>query len=677
MSLRYFPTICPYCGCGCGLYLVVKDGTVIGVEPWKEHPLGEGKLCPKGRNCYEYLYSKDRLKKPLLRKNGEFREISWEEALNIVSEKFKSVKSPEDFGAIGSGKTTNEESYLLQKFTRIVMKSNNLDYCARFCHSTTVGGLLPTVGSGVFETSITDIDKADCIIVAGVNVQETFPSIARRIYRAKDKGAKIIVIDPRTTITVKDYADIHLQLIPGTDVALLNSMMRIIIDEGLENKEFIKNRTKGYDELRKYLLTLNLEELAKITGVPLEKIREAAVTYAKASRGCILFDEGITQHSTGSDNIKALANLALLTGHIGKAGSGVNPMRGQINGEGSGDMGCLNVFYPGFKRVESEETIKFFKEAWKVEELPTKPGKIYTAMLRDCSTLYIVGTNPMVAAPDINNVRRYLEGKDFIVVQDIFLTETAQLADIVLPAASWVEKTGTYTWTDRHIQLVEKIIDPPGEAKPDWVIICEIAKKMGFKDKFSYNSSEEIFEEIRKVVPQYRGVNYRRLKETPGGIQWPCPSETHPGTPTMFTEKFGTPDGYGHFQVVQFKPPAENPDDEYPFILTTGRVLFHYHTGTMTRRISRLNSEISTGFAVLNVEDAEKLKISDNDIVRLATRRGSLKVKAKVSKDILKGVVFIPFHFSECPANILTNPASDPTGMPEFKVCAVRIEKEG
>jgi len=677
LDLKYSPTICPYCGCGCGLYLVVKDNVVVGVEPWKEHPLSEGKLCPKGRNCYEYLYSKDRLKKPLIKKNGEFKEASWEEALKLVVENFRKVETPESFGVLASGKTTNEESYILQKFTRIVMKSNNLDYCARFCHSTTVGGLLPTVGSGVFETSITDIDQADCIIIAGVNVQETFPSIARRVYRAKEKGAKIIVIDPRKTVTVKNYADIHLQLIPGTDVALLNSMMRLIIDEGLENKEFINKRTKGYDELKQYLLTIDLNETEKITGVPLEKIREAAVVYAKANKGCILYDEGITQHSTGSDNVKSLANLALLTGHIGKPGSGVNPMRGQINGEGTGDMGCLNVFYPGFKRVENEETIKFFKEAWGVDELPSKPGKIYTKMLQECSTLYIVGTNPMVAAPDINNVKKCLETKDFIVVQDIFLTETGKLADVVLPAASWIEKTGTFTWTDRHVQLVEKVINPPGEAKPDWMIVCEIAKKMGFENKFNYKSSEEIFEEIRRVVPQYSGITYERLKKTPGGIQWPCPSESHPGTSTMFVEKFGTPDGYGHFQVVQFKPPAETPDEEYPFILTTGRVLFHYHTGTMTRRTLRLDTEIPTGFVILNFEDAQNLKIVDGEVVKLTTRRGSLKVKAKVSKDILKGVVFLPFHFSECAANILTNPALDPTGMPEFKVCSVKVEKEG
>lgn len=674
---RYVPTICPYCGCGCGLYLVVKDGTIVGVEPWKEHPLSEGKLCPKGRNCYEYIYSGDRLKKPLIKKGGKFVEATWGEALDLIASEFKRVKTPENFGVLASGKTTNEESYVLQKFARIVMKTNNIDYCARFCHATTVGGLLPTVGSGVFETSMTDIDQADCIIIAGVNIHENFPSISRRIYRAKRNGATIIVIDPRETLTVRNYADIHLKLIPGTDVALLNAMMKIIVDEGLENREFIEKRTKGFEELKAYLSNLNLQEVEKITGVPLEDVKKAAIAYAKAKKGCILYDEGITQHTTGSDNIKALANLALMTGHIGKPGTGVNPMRGQINGEGTGDMGCFPVFYPGFKKVGDEEALKFFKQMWGVEDLPNKPGKTYLDILASCSVLYIVGTNPMVSAPNLSEVRRWLENKDFIVVQDIFLTETAELAHVVLPATCWVEKTGTYTWVDRHVQLVEKVVKPPGEAKPDWIIICEIAKKMGYQDKFSYGSAEEIFEEIRKVVPQYKGITYERLRKTPGGIQWPCPSEEHPGTPTMFVEKFATPDGFGHFQVVQYKPPAEIPDSEYPFILTTGRVLFHYHTGTMTRKTRRLSSEVPTGFVEINVEDAEKLGIRDGDLVKLVSRRGELKVKAKVTENILKGVVFMPFHFSECPANMLTNPARDPTGMPEFKVCAVRVEKAG
>ncbi len=458
MNLEYVSTICPYCGCGCGIYLVVKDGKIIGEEPWKKHPVNEGANCPKGKNAYKFLYSEERLKKPLIRENGRFREASWEEALNLVAEKFRDVP-PESFGAIGSGKTTNEESYLLQKFVRIIMGTNNVEYCARFCHSSTVAGLLPTVGSGVMQTSQLDIELADCIFIAGVNIKETFPMIARRVLRAKGKGAKVIVMDPRKTATVRYLGDTHLQLKPGTDVALVDAMMSIILAEGLENKEFIESRTAGIDELRNSLSGIDLKKAEEITGVPVEKIKEAAMVYAKADRDCILYDEGITQHITGGDNVKILANLALLTGHIGKPGTSVNSMRGQINGEGTGDMGCLNVFYPGFKRV-SQESADFFKKAWGVDSLPAQPGLTYMDILHKCRVIYMVGVNPAISAPDSTSVIRSLENLDFLVVQDIFMTETAQLAYVVLPSASWVERERVFDWMGRRIQKVNKVIEP-------------------------------------------------------------------------------------------------------------------------------------------------------------------------------------------------------------------------
>ena len=675
-DIKWVPTICPYCGCGCGLYLIVKGGRIVGVEPWKEHPVSEGKLCPKGRNAYEFLYAKDRLRKPLVRRNGELVEASWDEAIGRVAEEFGKA-SPDEFGVLASGKTTNEEGYVLQKFARIVMKTNNIDYCARFCHSTTVGGLGPTVGSGVMEASVLDYELPDCFIIAGVNIHETFPAIARRVRRAKKHGAKVIVIDPRRTLTAKLYADIHLQLAPGTDVALVNGMMRIILDEGLENRKFIEERTVGFEELREHLLKLDLEEVEKVTRVPLEKIREAALTYAQAEDASILYDEGITEYTTGVDKISALADLAMLTGQVGKPGCGVNPMRGQITGEGTGDMGCLPVFYPGFKRLE-EETFKFFKEAWGVDELPEKPGKTTMEMLETCKQLYIVGFNIMVSAPDINNVRRMLEEKDFVVVQDILMTETAKLADVVLPAAAWAEKTGVHAWTDRRVQLVRKAVDPPGEAMPDWQIICKIAERMGYGKYFNYGSSRDIFDEIRRCVPQYKGITYERLEKSPQGIQWPCPSEDHPGTPTMFVERFGTPDGLGHFKVVEYKPPAELPDGDYPLMLTTGRVIFHYHTGTMTRRTRRLNGEIPTGYVAISEGDARRYRVRNGDKVYLVSRRGRVMVEARVSDEVPEGLLFMPFHFSECAANLLTNPALAPGAkMPEFKLCAVKIEKEG
>jgi formate dehydrogenase alpha subunit len=673
MSIEYVPTLCPYCSCGCGIYLVVKDGRIIGQEPWKEHPINEGANCPKGKNAYAFLYSEDRLKTPLVKKDGSFREASWDEALDLVASKFKEA-TPDTFGALGSGKTSNEESYLLQKFVRVVMGTNTVEYVGRLCHSSAVAALVPAVGSGVMQTSQPEIELADCIFLAGVNIQETFPMIARRVFRAKARGAKVIYTDPRRTATARHLADIHLQLKAGTDVALLNAMMSIILAEGLEGKEFIGSRTAGIDELRDFLSKVDLKKTEQITGVPLEKIREAAIIYAKSGRACILYDQGICQHTVGADNVKVHADLALLTGNIGKPGTGVNSMRGQISGEGTGDMGCLAVFYPGFKRV-GDESAKFFEEAWGVSNLPTKPGSTYIDMLYKCPYLYIVGTDPMMAVPDANNLKKALEKASFFVVQDIFLTEVGKLADVVLPAATWVEREGTHTYVDRRVQKINKVIEPPGEARPDWWIICQLAGRMGHRDKFNFSSAGQIFEEIRSCVPQYKGITYERLRKTVGGIHWPCPSEDHPGTPTMFLQKFNTPDGLGHFQVVEFKPPAELPDEQYPYVLTTGRSIFHYHTGTMTRRTPRLNDEVRHGFVEVNPGDAIRAGVRDKNVVTLSTRRGSIQVEAKVSDEVPPGLLFVPFHFADSPANVLTNPALDPScKCAETKVCAVRIK---
>jgi formate dehydrogenase major subunit len=408
--------------------------------------------------------------------------------------------------------------------------------------------------------------------------------------------------------------------------------------------------------------------------VPIEKIREAAITYAKADRGCILYDQGMSQHYVGTDNVRIHANLALLCGHAGKPGSGINSMRGQINGEGSGDMGCLCVFYPGFKRV-GEETAKFFGEAWGVTDLPTKPGLTYIDMLYKCPYLYIVGGDPMMAVPDVNNVKKALEKANFLVVQDIFPTEIAKLAHVVLPAATWVEREATHTWIDRRVQKIDKLVDPPGESKPDWWIICQLAERMGYKDKFDFASAGEIFEEIRNCVPQYKGITYERLRNTVGGIHWPCPSEDHPGTPTMFLQKFNTPDGLGHFQAVEFKPPAEVPDEAYPYFLTTGRSVFHYHTGAMTRRTPRLVDEVPRGFVQVNPEDASKEGVKDRDTVVLETRRGSIEAEARITDEVRPGLLFIPIHFPDSCANALTISALDPSAKcAETKVCAVKIE---
>ena len=671
--IEYEPTICPYCSCGCGIYLVIEDGEIIGQEPWKEHPVNEGGNCPKGRNAYQFLYAEDRLKTPLVRKNGSLEEATWEEAFEYITANLKKAQ-PHEFGLLASGKNTNEAAYLLQKFARVVMGTNNVEYCGRLCHSPTAAGLGPTVGSGVMPISQLDIENVDCIFLAGINSRETFPMITKRILRAKKKGAKVIVLDPRNTETAKNLGDIHLQLQPGTDVAVLNSMMKIILEEGLEDDEFLQSRTTGIQELKNHLSSLDLKEMERISGVKLEDIKKAALMFAKAERGCVLYNQGLNQHSTGSDNVKALATLALLTGQYGRPGTGPSPTRGQINGEGTGDMGCLNVFYPGFKRV-SENVAKEFEKLWGVDNLPSEPGFSYTAMLQKAKYLYIVGTNPMMAAPDVNSVKKMLEDKELLVVQDIYLTEVAQMADVVLPAATWVERDGTHAYVDRRVQKIDKLVEPPGTAKPDWWIVNELAARMGYKEYFGFSSPEEIFEEIRTCVPAYKGITYERLSKTTGGIQWPCPAQDHPGTPTFFTEKFNTPDGLGHLQVITYKPPAELPDEEYPYILTTGRSIFHYHTGTMTRRTPKLDDEVPRSFCQINPADAGTENIENGKTVILNTRRGSIEAQARVTNEVPEGLVFIPFHFAESCANELTNPVLDPAcGMPEFKVCAVQIE---
>ncbi|MFP3974729.1 MAG: formate dehydrogenase subunit alpha [Chloroflexota bacterium] len=673
MSIEYVPTICPYCSCGCGLNLVIKDGTIIGQQPWKEHPINEGTNCPKGKNAYQFLYSEDRLKTPLIKKDGTLQEASWDEAFDLIASKLKEAK-PEEFGFIASCRNSNEDAYVMQKFSRTIMGTNNVEYCGRLCHSPAAAALIPAMGSGAMQTSQPEIELADCIFLAGVNLQETFPLIARRVQRAKKKGAKVIYTDPRTTATARHIADIHLPLKSGTDAALINAMMKIIIDEGLENKDFISSRTADFDQLRDFLSQMDLNEAVETTGVPLETIREAAITYAKAERACILYDQGMSQHYVGTDNVRNHANLVLLCGHVGKPGTGVNSMRGQINGEGSGDMGCLCVFYPGFKRV-SEDSAKFFEEAWGVSGLPTNPGITYIDMLYKCPYLYVAGGDPMMAVPDVNNVKKALENSQFLVVQDIFLTEIAQLADVVLPAATWVEREATHTWIDRRVQKIEKVIDAPGEAKPDWWIVCQLAEKMGYKDNFNFESPEQIFEEIRTCVPQYKGINYDRLRNTIGGIHWPCPSEDHPGTPTMFGEKFNTPDGLGHFQAVEFKPPAEPTDKDYPYILTTGRSIFHYHTGAMSRRTPKLLNEVPQGFVEINPADASKEGMKNKDMITLETRRGRIEVEARVTDVVPQGLLFLPFHFPDSRANALTISVLDPSAKcAETKVCAAKME---
>jgi len=669
-------TTCPYCGAGCNFYLQVLDGELIGVLPCKSHTVSQGKLCIKGWNASEFVVSKERLTKPLIKRNGNFVEISWGEALDTIAKKLKEYKEidPDSIAVLSSAKCTNEENYLMMKFARAVLGTNNVDHCARLCHASTVVGLVRSFGSGAMTNSITELEDADCILVIGSNTAEQHPLIARYILRAKEKGAKLIVVDPRA-ITLTQFADYHLRQKPGTDVAVFNGFMNVILADGLEDKEFIKERTEGFEELKETVKKYTLAHVEKITGIPKDKLAAAARAYAKAEHASIVYSMGITQHTTGVDNVSSSANLAMLTGNVGKPSTGVNPLRGQNNVQGACDLGALPNVYSGYQSVTDEKARAKFENAWKAK-LPEKPGLTVVEMMNEAAkgnikAIYIMGENPMISDPDINHVREGLEKLEFLAVQDIFLTETAQLADVVLPAASYAEKEGTFTSTERSVQMVRKAIEPPGESRADWEIICDLAKTMGSKE-FEYGSSSEIMDEIASLTPIYGGISYDRLQK--GGLQWPCPSKEHPGTPYLHKEKFSR--GKGKFFGIEFKEPAELPDEEYPFILTTGRIIFHFHTGTMTRKTELLNKEVPTGYVEIAPKNAEKLGLANGELVSVQTRRGQIETKALITGRVPEGVIFIPFHFAECAANVLTNPALDPVAkIPEYKVCAARVKK--
>ena len=678
MNLDFVLTTCPFCGCGCQFYLEVLDGEISGVTPCKTDEISEGKLCIKGRNAQKFVQHKDRLKRPLIKEDGRLRETSWQEALDIIGKRLNEIKQdfgPDAIGFLSSAKCTNEENFLLMKFARAVIGTNNVDHCARLCHASTVVGLTSAFGSGAMTNSIPEVESADCIFVIGSNTIEQHPMIGSRIVTAKDKGAKLIVADPRR-IPLANFADIYLPMKPGTDVCLLNGLMNIILKEGLEDKRFIRERTEGFEAFKKKIKLYPPEKVKEICGVDIEGLQKAARMYGESRRAMILYSMGITQHTTGTDNVKSIANLALLTGNVGREFTGVNPLRGQNNVQGACDMGALPNVYSGYQTIQDKMSKEKFEQAWGTP-LPKQPGLTVVEMIDaacqgSLKAMYIMGENPMVSDPDINHVREGLEALDFLVVQEIFYSETATFADVVLPAASFAEKEGTFTATDRRVLRVRKAINPPGESQPDWVIISQIAQKMG-SSKFDYSSPKEIMEEIVRLTPIYGGISYDRLDK--GEIlAWPCPNQDHPGT--KFLHKGTFTRGKGRFTPIDYKDPAELPDKEFPFILTTGRVMFQYHTGTMTRKISSLEREAPTGFIELNPRDAQRLKLGQGDKVMVKSRRGEIVINAFITDRIAPGVVFIPFHFAECAANQLTNSRLDPEAkIPEFKVCAVDVSK--
>jgi formate dehydrogenase alpha subunit len=523
--------------------------------------------------------------------------------------------------------------------------------------------------------SVPELEEANCILVIGSNTTEAHPLVSTRIMRAVEKGGKLLVCDPRD-IQLAQFAHLHLRHRPGTDVALLNGIMNVILSEGLEDKEFIESRTEGFEELKAVVAEYTPERVEQITGIPAADLIAAAKVYGNAERAAIVYAMGITQHTTGTDNVLSCANLAMLTGNVGKSSTGVNPLRGQNNVQGACDLGGLPNVYPGYQAVTSERVREKFENAWGSAP-PLQVGLTVTEMIDAADegalkVLYVMAENPMLSDPDINHVRRALERTDFLVVQDIFLTETAELAHMVLPGVSFAEQDGTFTGTDRRIQRVRKAIEPLGEGKADWEIVDELAQRMGAKG-FDFASPAEIMDEIASLTPIYGGVSYQRLEEL-GDLQWPVPAADHPGTPYLHKGKFSR--GLGHFTPVEFKEAEELPDEEYPLTLTTGRMMFHWHTGTMTRRSEKLHREVPNGYAEISPEDADALGIGKSEVIRLVSRRGEIETRAWITKRVPPGVVFVPFHFAEAAANVLTKAALDPVAkIPEFKVCAVRAEK--
>ncbi len=669
-------TTCPYCGTGCNLYLISDpQGRLSGVEPAGQHPTSRGQLCIKGWNAHAFVEHPDRLRVPQIRVKGELRDSGWQAALDLVHANLHRIAKnhgPDSLMFLSSAKVSNEENYLLMKLARAGFGTNNIDHCARLCHSSTVTGLVETLGSGAMSNSLSCFEQTELIFVLGSNTTEQHPLIGSRILQAKQRGARLIVADGRR-IKLAEHADLHLRHRNGSDVALLNGMLRQILHEGLEDREFIEARTENFPALLQAVEPYTTEYVAEVTGLLPKQINEAARLYAKADSAMILYAMGITQHSHGVDNVRAISNLALATGNLGKPGSGINPLRGQNNVQGACDMGALPDVFSGYQRVADPAVREKFSAAWGTE-LPESPGMMATHAIEAAAAgklrgMLVLGENPLLSEANQGLVRQALEQLDFLAVIDIFPTETAQLADVLLPAACFAERDGSFTSTERRVQRGRKAVEPPGEARADWQILCGLLQRCGLKS--DYADPAEVMTEIAQLTPSYGGISYSRLEGV--GLQWPCPTLDHPGTPILHLGQ--STRGKGLFSPVSYRPSAELPDTDYPLLLNTGRTGVHWHTGSMTRRSHLLDREERHAFVEINPVDAKNYQIPHHQPVQVSSRRGSIRCFAQLTERVPPGQIFIPFHFAEGAANALTNNALDPeSGIPEFKVCAVRIE---
>ncbi|WP_430008936.1 formate dehydrogenase subunit alpha [Methylophaga lonarensis] len=688
-------SVCPYCGVGCQLTYNIKDDKILFVEG-RDGPANNSRLCVKGRYGFDYVHHPHRLTKPMIRradapdKHGDFtldpndidkvfREATWEEALDFAAKGFVGIRDsmgPNALAGFGSAKGSNEEAYLFQKLIRTGFKTNNVDHCTRLCHASSVVALLECLGSGAVSNPVADVDKAEVIVVIGANPTVNHPVGATWIKNAARKGHKLVVMDPRRTELAK-HADHVLQFKPGSDVPLLNAIMHTIVEEGLVAPEFIAERTEGFDELQAHLKAYTPELMEPICGIPAETIREVARLYATADTAMILWGMGISQHVHGTDNARCLISLALMTGQIGRPGTGLHPLRGQNNVQGASDMGLIPMVFPDYRPVGDDEARQYFEELWQTP-LDANPGltvvEIMDAIHRgELKGLYIMGENPAMSDPDANHARQSLAELDHLVVQDIFLTETAYLADVILPASGFPEKTGTFTNTDRLVQMGRAAVSMPGDARQDLWIIQELARRLGLD--WNYSGPAEVFAEIRKAVPHMAGITWDRL-ENEHGVVYPCFEEGDPGDWVIFTEDF--PRGRGKFVPADVVPPDERPDEEYPYVLITGRMLEHWHTGSMTRRSNVLDALESQAVATVHPLTLDEMGITPGDLMTLSTRRGEVSVYARVDEGVPPGAVFMAFCYYEAAVNELSNAALDPAAkIPEFKYCAVKVSPGG
>jgi formate dehydrogenase major subunit len=690
---------------------VDRERGAISFAEGRPQPGSQSRLCVKGRYGWDYSKSPQRLTAPLIRREesypkgplsaevrGEqkgkrrkpgglvdydqvmphFREASWDEALDLVARRLGEIHSeggPGTIAGFGSAKCSNEEAYLFQKLIRTAFHTNNVDHCTRLCHASSVAALFEGIGSGAVSTTYGDVLNSDVAIITGSNATANHPVASSFFKQARRRGTTVIYIDPRAS-KVADHADIFVQLKPGTDVAFYNAVMHELIRLDLLDHDFIEERTSNYDELVETVKEYTPERSGQICEVDPGLIRRVARTWGEAGAGVIFWGMGISQHTTGTDNARCLIALCSITGNVGRPGTGLHPLRGQNNVQGASDVGLIPMFYPGYQGVEADATRARFEEAWGTE-LDPKKGLTVTEIIGSILEggvrgMYMMGENPFLSDPNINKVRKALSALDFLVVQDIFLTETAEFADVVLPASSYMEKDGTYTNTDRRVQLGRTVLEPPGGARLDWEIVQELAQRLGLD--WDYSGPRDVFDEMAQLTSGYETLSYDNLG--PYGKLYPNPDpDSSDGTVVLFTERFNTDDGLAHIVPAEWLPPKELPDDEYPFVLNTGRLLEHWHTGSMTRRSFALDTIAPRAEVYLHPGDAARLGIEDGGMARVTSRRGTIELHARVSHREAPGNCFIPFHFREAAANLLTIDEIDPMGkIPEFKFCAVRVE---